>query len=416
MKLWMSAFSLLWTILLCAEEPATALIEINVADARLEHAPVSVSLENVNLAPSAGKLVLYKISDGHRQAVPSQILPGRVPRLFWIIDQADAGRTLRYELCTGNEQPASNKIKVNIDERKIVLSRDDKNILQYATAQTYPPEGVSEVYKRSAFIHPLWSPAGKILTRIQPPDHWHHYGIWGPWTKTHINGREIDFWNLAKGQGTVRFAGLLSKIEGPVYSGFQVHQEHVDFGALGSDKTVINEVLDIRVWNTLDNMWLLDYTITLNCPQDSILLDAYRYGGGIGFRAAESWTKENVRVLTSAGKTRADADGTFARWCDVSGEDENGVRSGIVFMSHPNNKSHPEPMRVWPLDANRGRGDMFFEFCPIRHKPWQLALGADYVLRYRLLVYDGAIDSARAEQVWQNFAAPPIAKIVLTKK
>jgi hypothetical protein len=41
-------------------------------------------------------------------------------------------------------------------------------------------------------------------------------------------------------------------------------------------------------------------------------------------------------------------------------------------MSHPNNQSHPEPMRVWPLEANQGRGDMFFQFCPIRHKEWKI--------------------------------------------
>ncbi|WP_332910638.1 DUF6807 family protein [Algoriphagus boritolerans] len=26
----------------------------------------------------------------------------------------------------------------------------------------------------------MTSPSGQVLSRIQPPDHYHHYGIWGP--------------------------------------------------------------------------------------------------------------------------------------------------------------------------------------------------------------------------------------------
>lgn len=39
---------------------------------------------------------------------------------------------------------------------------------------------IFEKYKKSGFLHPVWSPGGEILTRIQAPDHYHHYGIWGP--------------------------------------------------------------------------------------------------------------------------------------------------------------------------------------------------------------------------------------------
>jgi len=134
------------------------------------------------------------------------------------------------------------------------------------------------------------------------------------------------------------------------------------------------------------------------------VLDAYRYGGGLGFRATPQWTRENCTVLTSEGKTRADADGTRARWCDVSGGFDDGGRAGILFLSHPSNRQHPEPMRVWPPDANGGRGDMFFEFCPIRLEGWTLEPGKEYVLRYRLIVYDGTLSSQLAETLWKTYA------------
>ncbi len=79
-------------------------------------------------------------------------------------------------------------------------------------------------------------------------------------------------------------------------------------------------------------------------------------------------------------------------------------RSGILFLSHPSNRSHPEPMRVWPLDANNGRGDMFFEFCPIRHQEWKLEQGQDYTLKYRMIVFDGKMEHIAAEKYWKSFA------------
>ena len=376
--------------------------------------PVSIPIDGFAYSVDAGQLYLLDREYQPRQPLAAQYVAGEHPRLNWVLPQAKAGEHKSFDVILSNTPPVQTPLAVVADEQKILLQRNGKSLLQYNTVVVYPPEGVDDVYKRSGFIHPLWSPKGAVLTRIQPPDHFHHYGLWGPWTKTQIDGREVDFWNLGKGQGTVRFAGLLSVLKGGVFSGFTVRQEHIDFGAAGGDKVAINETMTVRAWNTAfaSGAWLMDYTITLNCPADSVLLEAYRYGGGIGFRAAESWTNENVRVLTSEGKTRKDADGTNARWCDVSGENDMGARSGILFMSHPNNRKYPEPMRVWPENANNGRGDFFFEFCPIRHESWALRPGRDYVLRYRLLIYDDQLDAQVAERAWQDFAHPPVAKII----
>ena len=77
-------------------------------------------------------------------------------------------------------------------------------------------------------------------------------------------------------------------------------------------------------------------------------------------------------------------------------------------MSHPGNREHPEPLRIWP------QGDIFFNFCPIQKADWTLEPGKDYLLKYRMFVYDGTITPARAEQIWQDFAYPP--KVKLHKK
>ena len=160
--------------------------------------------------------------------------------------------------------------------------------------------------------------------------------------------------------------------------------------------------------------YMFDYTTTFRSPLESgILFEAYRYGGGIGMRFTERWHKDNCSVLTSEGNDRLTADGTNARWCIVSGESADGKgTSGILFMSYPENQSHPEPMRIWPIDGNGGRGDMFFEFCPIRHKEWKIEPNKNYQLRYRMVVFDGALSAEEAEAYWQAFATEPEIEIL----
>lgn len=377
------------------------------------NAPVSIPLDGINYNTDEGELVLYEITGSGMKAVPSQVEPGHSARLWFVLEGLTTANTSREFLLKSEmkseELPSDNIIGLRIQHNDMQLVSGDLSVLSYRFGIRYPPEGVNPLFSRSGYIHPLWSPGGEKLTRIQPPDHYHHYGIWGPWTKTHINGREVDFWNLAKGEGTVEFAGFISKYEGAVYSGFQAHQKHMDFGAQGKDQIAMNEVLDIRVWNTNEQVWVIDYTTTLTSPlENGIMLDAYRYGGGIGFRANETWHKDNCTVLTSEGKERIDADGTFARWCIVEGESSTVEgRSGILFLSHPSNRMHPEPMRVWPLDANGGRGDMFFEFTPIRYEDWKIEPHQPYTLKYRMIVFDGKITTNEAERYWKSFARAP---------
>jgi hypothetical protein len=375
--------------------------------------PVWVSLDGINYNTDKSGIALFETGTTGQKEVPSQIEPGTTARLWFMFDNNGSEKTyIIRKVNSGVQQPST--VGLTLSEQGTTLSRDGSPVLTYNHAEVFPPEGVDMKFRRAAFIHPLWSPGGEVLTRIQAPDHYHHYGIWNPWTKTTIDGREIDFWNLLKGQGTVKFGGYLDAVAGQVYAGFSVLQQHVFFAERGSEKTAINEVWDVRVWETgVKGVTVVDLTNTMNTPlPGGIMLDAYRYGGGIGYRATEKWHKDNCTVLTSEGKARAEADGTSARWCIVEGESAVVTgRSGILFLSHPSNRMHPEPMRVWPLNGNGGRGDMFFEFCPIRHNEWKLDPGQNYTLKYRMVVFDGKMLPAEAEKHWKSFATAPLISI-----
>ena len=377
--------------------------------------PVSLSIDQLNYNTDSLKLALFEIKGKTETAVPFQLETVSGAKVWFILSGQTLKNTKRTFVFRKTLTPQTFKpgVSASLKDGALSLKSGDKPILSYQIETANPPKGVSPLYKRSAFLHPVYSPGGEVLTRIEAPDHYHHFGIWNPWTLTFIGKREVDFWNLYKGQGTVRFAGMISQVEGPVYTGFKSLQEHIDFGASGGDAVAMNELFDVRVWNLNNQRYMFDYVSTLNTPLDSgILLAAYRYGGGIGYRATEKWNKDNSSVLTSEGKVRKNADGSNARWCIIEGESATKEgRSGILFMSFPANRMHPEPMRVWPEDQN-GRGDVYFEFCPIRHKDWKIEKGNDYTLRYRLVIFDGKMTPKAAENYWQAFANPPAINIL----
>ena len=377
--------------------------------------PVSLDVEAVPKSDTLGYLLFEKVK-GKLIEKSFQVEAGSVTRIWWILDgKTEAGARREFFLYSDAPKVQPGSMTTSLTKDNIILKKGSSEILNYRKSILYPPAGVDTAYKRSGFIHPMYSPSGNILTRISPRDHYHHFGIWNPWTKVKIGDHETDFWNIGSKQGTVRFAGINSVIDGPVYCGFTVKQDHIDFRAVKTGVTAINEVWDVRAWNIEPvegiKAYIVDLTTFLSVAgNEPIVFVAYRYAGGIGFRATGEWNNKNSTVLTSEGLTRKDADGSRARWADINGEFRDKGNSGITFFSHPANRDFPEPMRVWPENQN-GVGDVYFEFCPTRHNDWQLDPGNLYRLKYRMLVYDGKIDQPTADRLWNDFAYPPVVRV-----
>jgi len=368
--------------------------------------PVSINLDDITLITDS-LLNLIEIKGGKSITVPFQIEDSDHRILNWIV-KTDAGTPVKhiFELSKG-KAPKAPMVMATVNDGALTIHNGDQNLIQYYFKTMYPPKGTDTVYRRSGFIHPLWSPKGQILTRIQPPDHWHHYGIWNPWTHVAYEGDTIDFWNINTKQGTVRFANFVSIEDGPVFSEFEALHEHVVFKKGGGEKVAMNELHGVRVYRPQDNQdfFVVDFNFTMNTADLSpVKLLEYRYAG-FGWRTTEKWDNKNSMVLTSEGKTRKDADGSNARWCIVQGDIDNEY-AGVVMMSYPTNYNYPEPLRIWPENQNN-RGDMFANFCPTKNMDWLLKPRENYHLKYRLLVFNGHLDKDKAESAWQYFAYPP---------
>lgn len=378
------------------------------------YTPVSASLEGIPLGLQTGRrLQLYEVVKGKERAVASQLeADGYEKKLRWILEgKTPAGTHRNYILKSEdkNSPDATDEaIHIRDDGKSLTVMAGDRKVLSYRYVAKSAPEGVSERYSRSGYLHPLWSPEGEVLTRIQPPDHYHHYGLWNPWTRTVFEGREIDFWNLGEGQGTVRHKSMPQRIEGEVFGGFEALLNHVDLTAPSGEKAALNEKWEVKVWNADPerDVWLIDFVSTLNPATESPLtIKAYRYQG-FSLRATGKWSDKTATLQTSEGKDKSNGNGTRARWTDINGVSQVG-NSGILFMTHPGNQNFPEQLRIWPTGANEGKANVYFNFNPAQEEDWRLEPGSSYSLKYRMMVYDGKIDSAAAERYWRDFGNPP---------
>jgi len=398
--------------------------------------PVSVALEGIPLGFADAQYYLIEQGDSKKNRIPVQIEAGSGAKLWFILSGTTEARRKRVfelypathrfaEVNPGGDSVALTHIETKKDNKRLTLQRDEDRILSYYHAVMPPPEGRDEIYQRSGFIYPIWSTTGNILSEIHPKDHVHHFGIWMPWTHTRYEGNLVDFWNIQDGTGTVRFSKFISTTEGPVYGGFQVEQDHVALKTSAGEKVILKELWDVKVYNIggppprlaspdagagpEKGYWLWDFKSTQrNITDIPLHQDKWHYGG-FAYRGAQQWKDSDALYLTNEGKTRADANGTRVRWCDISGSID-GQWEGVTIMSNPNNFRHPEPMRIIP-DANY----VYFVYCPSVLGEWEMKPGEDHTFRYRLYMHEGKANLEDNERLWKDYAEPPEVKIKLGK-
>ena len=220
-------------------------------------APVSVYLNDITNLPTSA-LSLIEVTGKNTTPVPYQFEDGQNRFLWWMVkNNGIRKRIFELHKNPGKQQQQYKQTQSIITkDGKVLITSNGNNVIQYNYAINYPPAGVDTAFKRSGFIHPLWSPSGNILTRINAPDHYHHMGLWNPWTHVLFQGKEVDFWNIGDKKGTVRFSNIISTDNGDIYAGFKALQQHValNIPAAGSETIALNEVWDVRVYSISEKM------------------------------------------------------------------------------------------------------------------------------------------------------------------
>ncbi|KKN13772.1 hypothetical protein LCGC14_1002930, partial [marine sediment metagenome] len=215
----------------CNEEKEAFQFRVNNDANNQVSQPISIDLNRlkaVNINPKNSLRLTHEVN-GEEIALDYQI--DSVGGMLWFVHEG--GNSLeRDELYRIENGVPSAKTNSYVSEHKengnLQLGYRDRQVLSYRYEMTYPPEGVDSIFKKSGYIHPIVTPKGDTLSRIQPPDHYHHYGMWGPWTHTQIDSQQVDFWNLGDRKGTVLFKEFKNTDSGYVFASFNAAQEHID--------------------------------------------------------------------------------------------------------------------------------------------------------------------------------------------
>ncbi len=326
----------------------------------------------------------------------------------FIIPELKKNHSITINVSDAVSAAARPRVEANRESDGIAFKLEGKPIIRYqAEAGALPRPEIKPAFKRGGYLHPVHTPAGRVITDDFPTNHVHHHGIWSAWTNTEFEGRKPDFWNMGAGKAKVDFSSLTRQWSGSVHGGFVSKHVYTDL-VPATPVDVLDETWRVQVYaisNKRHPAWIFDITSTqLLRGQSPLKLPEYRYGG-LGFRGNTHWDgKDNWIVLTSNGETdRVKAHATRANWCYLGGM-LDGEQAGIAVLCHPSNFRFPQPMRVHPSEP-------FFNYTPQQAGDMEITPGKPYVSKYRFAMLDGRPDKAELDRLWNDYATPPTVNL-----
>ena len=353
------------------------MITISVSQANQPRTPVRVQLSE----PLAADKMYFLRNLKTKKNIAAQLMDS-VTLLFMAEETMPAGNH-DYSIITRNKVKILRPVTIEKKENGLLVKVKNKPVFFYHTKEAMPPPDSPASYRRSGFIHPLYSPSGKIMTDDFPAGHAHQHAIFTAWTNTTFKKSSVDFWNQHSKKGTVEHIEIVDLVEGPVVSQVKTTLRHksLQFGE------VLKEKWTLTIYPVSDYFLFDLESEQQNTTDDTLFLNAYHYGG-FGFRGSAQWNVEDRKnfrnrwnVLTSEGMKDSAANASHARWVDVWGKIDDEI-AGVTVFDHPANFRYPQAIRVHPVMP-------YWAFSPVVDGPFFIAPGASYHSRFRYYVHDG---------------------------
>ena len=353
--------------------------------------------------------------------------------IVWILNgrtQRNSSRSFKLVLEKGPASAGPFSIE-DIGNRSLLVKSGGRAVLRYNYGIVRQTEGKTGPYDRSSYIHPVWTPAGKVITGDFSPEHIHQRGIFFAWTKAVFGEIDTEFWGLGKSGGRILVDDLgPSVIDGPVFARLVIHNKGQVEG-----RTYFKEIWVIRVYALSEaDIWLFDVNVH-QVPTDpqkpesppkkavSMVLPKIHYGG-MSFRGPSQWLgsdskdvaratargvefkdvkwlapEVSLNVLTDAGGDRKSGDRSSARWIDYTGP-LDGDWGGLAMFDHPSNPRYPTPLRVHPELP-------YFCYALVQNESYTVSSDEPLGLAYRFLVHSGHPRRQVNERLARDFVDPP---------
>ena len=373
-------------------------LQVAAGDYDRHHTVISIPVPD--LFKQQKQLTLTRLDTG--TIVPVQLdQAGSKQELVWILQESlPAGKTRKYRLSAGGDDSAEQQtVNVSDDGSHLNVKVAGKPVLTYNHEIVKAPKRDEAYYDKSGYIHPLYTPSGKVITDDFNPDHAHQHGIMFSWRKIVFEGRENNGWDQKSQLGEVSHKKVNSYTGGPVFGEIDTSIEHIDLTKKSGPVTMLDESWRIRVY-ALDEQFLFDIESIQNCATDlPVTIDKIHYGG-MTIRGYAGWHSDHSHdYLTSEGKNKDNGNQSRPDWVEMYGPlaDET---AGVAIFSDPANFRSPQPVRLHPKMP-------YFCFAVASLDPFVIQPGKPYVSRYRFYVHDGKPSVKTDQQIWFDLAEPP---------
>lgn len=251
------------------------------------------------------------------------------------------------------------------------------------------PAGVSEEYRRSSYIHPIWDLNGTVITDDFPEDHYHHRGLSWMWPRVVVDGQTHDLWHIK---------GIRQRFE--QWLGREATAELAAVGVQNGwyveDRKVLEERVRIKVHAAEEAGRAVDVALTLEALEPVQLLGQENQDkgyGGLSFRLAP---REETIITSPKGQEEDDSDHKRYVWADESGRFRGSSQaSGVAIFQHPDNPSAPAN---WTL-----RHYGFLGVAWPGNTGHQLTPGEPLTLKYRLWIHKDVPQPSNLAQRYKTF-------------
>lgn len=278
---------------------------------------------------------------------------------------------------------------------------EGKPILRYVHGKL--PEGEKgPSVEGTCFTHPIYTPAGDVVTDLAPADHPHHRGTFCAWVE--MDGEQRgDWWGW--GAKAPKENRLILNRETRVTdeSETSVTLRLINSWRAG-EETVLRERLTL-VASAEPGCHVLDYDYKFMPGGRKDVVIAQNPFGGFCYRARP----RGSLIVTGPGGLvdrpnsifdKQEANWPASRWYDLTYKQGKQV-SGVAVMDHPSN-----PLSTWHVVRNIH----MLNPCIVAESPLTIPFGEPLYLKYRLVAHDGPAEAVELERMyedWVNRVAVP---------
>ncbi len=319
--------------------------------------------------------------------------------VFSLAGKTPAGTVRRFILKGLPRPPKPGAMRIEDEKGKaLVLRRGERPIARYnyGLVRRYPDR--ENVFDRMAYFHPVWAPCGEVVTDDFTKSHPHQRGLFLAWTRTTIDDKTVDFWNLGaprKMVGRTLHKKRSGVVAGPVFAGFIA-----DNDLIAHERVALKETWVTRIYATPDGPWIIDLDIRHTAVDKPVTLDEYKYGG-MAYRGRPDWYDRKKLCVTASDPFDAKKGmGESLTWIDMGGPLPNGKMGGLQMIDHPTNPTYPTGGRIHPKVP-------YYCFAFALREPYAIDAGKSLELRYRCIVHDGCPDKPQSESWARDFTDPP---------